>query len=82
MDRSRLSDCCNNFNKNHNDSHPGQSWWICEHCGKTKLGRFVGDGIEIRCGERIQYCVSLPVQAVCKNCKSLNILGEPKKGAA
>ncbi|WP_189413569.1 hypothetical protein [Neogemmobacter tilapiae] len=52
----------------HGHSH---NEWRCKHCRKL-LGVFRDGQIHLRGGGGHEYLASLPVRAICRECKTLN----------
>ena len=58
-----------------------QQEWRCARCGKL-LGIWNGSRLHIRFTRGHEYLVSLPATTVCRGCRTLNELTDPRSDAA
>jgi hypothetical protein len=56
---------------------PPSADWRCTCCGKL-LGQFRGDRLHVRFSRGHEYLASLPAQATCRGCGTLNEAAAPK----
>ena len=57
---------------------PPSGDWRCTCCGKL-LGQFRGDRLHVRFTRGHEYLVSLPAQATCRGCGTLNEAAAPAR---